>query len=306
MIINTYFFPKNFFFRWYLFLIKVKSLNPPEIRYEKHHYYPKSIFKEAGKNNTIKLSFHDHIVAHYLLWRGYQLAYGNTHPYTQKMAYAIYMMTNCTHSGSKGTIIISRSNIDIKTSVMVKTVQSMIKIEIPPEKREAFSNYMINLWKDEEFRKKRRISDAARWAKPEEHEMNSKRVSAYFQENPSAKEKVSEHWKEFYADPINKKIQSERVAQSWVENRDVHMAQLAKTWEKPSQDRRVASWKSKLTTEEISSIMREKASGRRWFYNVETLENISVKGGEEVTRMLSNPEYRAGRHIPKKLTESTN
>lgn len=78
-------FPSNFFFRQYFYLVNRFTKNPydgPDKN--RHHVYPKSIF---GKTNYIILiSFRNHLIVHYLLYRGCQVSLGDKHDWTKKMA----------------------------------------------------------------------------------------------------------------------------------------------------------------------------------------------------------------------------
>jgi hypothetical protein len=80
-------FPSNYFFRQYFFLLKTHEgicYNEAKVMH-KHHILPKSIFHI---NNTflVEIDPKIHLLAHYLLWRGYQVAFGNEHQSTRKMA----------------------------------------------------------------------------------------------------------------------------------------------------------------------------------------------------------------------------
>ena len=83
-----------------------------KIRGEKHHILPRSMGGNNSKNNIVKLTFHEHFVAHLLLWK----IYPNT-----GMAYAIWMMSHTRRIRITGRMYeLLRSDISDKVSRQMK------------------------------------------------------------------------------------------------------------------------------------------------------------------------------------------
>lgn len=79
------------YLRMYVTLMrKCKNRQPPQYG-EKHHIFPKSIF--GKNNNTVVLTYLEHVECHRLLWLGCKQRYGDNHAYTIKMAKAYYSTT---------------------------------------------------------------------------------------------------------------------------------------------------------------------------------------------------------------------
>lgn len=84
-------FPTNFFTRQYSWLVlRLKAIPDSTPYQESHHVFPKSIF--GDNEEKVKVSYRHHVVLHYLLWRGYQVAYGDKHNNTIKAARAVFAM----------------------------------------------------------------------------------------------------------------------------------------------------------------------------------------------------------------------
>ncbi len=67
-------FPNNFFFQRYISLIKTLIENVEVEGYvEKHHIFPTAVFGKKS-NETVTVSYHHHIILHYLLYRGFSVA----------------------------------------------------------------------------------------------------------------------------------------------------------------------------------------------------------------------------------------
>ncbi len=106
--------PLNFFTRQYFFLIDRITLIPDASLYlEKHHVYPKSIF--GPNNNVIPVSYKHHLILHYLLYRGYLLAYGLKDSRTKKMACAVGCMSD------------TRFDYHMKSSKLTAAVRATIR-----------------------------------------------------------------------------------------------------------------------------------------------------------------------------------
>ncbi len=98
-------FPTNFFFRQYNWLVARELKAPKQEGYrERHHIFPKSIY--GATKELVVVSYKDHLILHYLLYRGFQVAYGNKHENTRKMHSAlIYMIRGASLARSKQDIL---------------------------------------------------------------------------------------------------------------------------------------------------------------------------------------------------------
>lgn len=123
-------FPSNFFFRQYFYLINKTSNFQKEEITQNHHIYPISIF---GKNSTtVQVSLHHHIVAHYLLYRGYQVALGDFAPETIKMGFAISQMS----SNVSKSLPDSQKELKKRLHLMIENAKKAVKFHHTEESKQ--------------------------------------------------------------------------------------------------------------------------------------------------------------------------
>ena len=93
MVLNKNNLPSNKYINTYINLINSRQLQSKEInKTEAHHVYPKSIF---GDNKIIvHLTYREHFIAHWLLYKGFRKEYGDEHDKTIKMWHAFHSMSN--------------------------------------------------------------------------------------------------------------------------------------------------------------------------------------------------------------------
>jgi len=82
-----------------------------DIAGEKHHIIPRSMGGNNNKKNIVKLTFHEHFVAHLLLWRIY---------HNNSMAYAVWMMAH-----TRGIRITGRTYALLKSEISGKVRKQM-------------------------------------------------------------------------------------------------------------------------------------------------------------------------------------
>jgi hypothetical protein len=116
-------FPDNFFFRKYFEFIK----RPQNLEnyHEYHHIYPVSTFGEKDNNLVVPLEMRNHVIAHYILYRGYEIEQDGMNSF--KNAKAVYRMLN-----------IRREDLTHKeiSKKFKETVFKKTSIVMPKEKRE--------------------------------------------------------------------------------------------------------------------------------------------------------------------------
>ncbi len=78
----------NTYLKSYCELIRSAEQKPSEKPFERHHVFPKCIY---GDNKRIVfLSPLDHVIAHELLWKAFEVRYGKRHRKTMQMATAYF------------------------------------------------------------------------------------------------------------------------------------------------------------------------------------------------------------------------
>lgn len=123
---------KNYhYYNRYLKFIESRNNKSFKNNYEKHHIIPKSMGGTNDASNIIKLSFREHFIAHWLLWKAFQNA---------QMIHAFWFMNNkqiskissrvyCTLKESRLDILKNNKNASGKRSLTAKLNMSLAQLK---------------------------------------------------------------------------------------------------------------------------------------------------------------------------------
>ena len=175
--------PSNYFITEYFKLIYRSKTYEKDVYTEKHHIYPKSIF---GKNNLItKVSYKHHVLLHYLLWRGYQIEFGNEDSRTKSLKYASHTMLY--FDENKG------SHFRCRTDLLKRNMSQVKK------------DWWNNLSEEDYISIKKKFSDGQRNMTPEKLENRITKGRETFQANiEKNKESYRKSANEKWSDPERK------------------------------------------------------------------------------------------------------
>lgn len=144
-------FPSNFFFDQYKWLLSRERSRPEECKQlytEKHHVYPKSVFGETAE--MVNVGYKHHVILHYLLYRGFQVAYGNKHEATRKMHNALICMV-------RGASLCNRKDHTLRSELSLFLVKASKRYaSYSPEILEHMSRRATERYKDPKAREARR------------------------------------------------------------------------------------------------------------------------------------------------------
>jgi len=140
-------FPSNFFFDQYKWLLSRERSRPEECKQlytEKHHVYPKSVFGETAE--MVNVGYKHHVILHYLLYRGFQVAYGNKHEATRKMHNALICMV-------RGASLCNRKDHTLRSELSLFLVKASKRYaSYSPEILEHMSRRATERYKDPKAR----------------------------------------------------------------------------------------------------------------------------------------------------------
>lgn len=163
-LLDSDLFEQNDFFISYVSLITIRQIHPSQKDYtEKHHIIPRNYFIQLktdidnSKNNIIKLSFREHALAHYYLFKctkDLKLKTSN--------AYAIRLIAN------------NKSHDNIETNI-----DKILNDEILEEIRLKQSLEQKNLWREQEYRDAR-----IAWWTEDQRKLVGKRISEWHKKHP--------------------------------------------------------------------------------------------------------------------------
>lgn len=263
----------NRFLEWYINIMSKRVIEPYAGEYyEKHHLFPKSIF---GKNQTVvKLSLKEHYIAHYLLFRAYQI-YNVDKKNLHRSLTAILAMSGFYNKFR---------HLDEET------------IKFSSKRYETLRTIYKENGLTEEHIESLKSGQRKRFSKSEERKKLSESRKKYIAStNGEYQKTISKQMKEVLSTEEQKermrlKIESQKEDPSFEEKRKLR----ANT--KEAMDKRKKTFFERYTTEQRSEMARKAASGRVWV--CKNFESKSIKK-EELDIFISEG-WSKGRFIPKR------
>ena len=158
-ILDYKIFPHNYFFRQYVALIeRCKASSTPEGYAEQHHVFPKAIY--GDNSDIVRVTYRQHVVLHYLLWRGFAIAASQAAEASS--SFAVRRMVGNGVNTSCGRCPVDASDVRLAYKAL-----SMIKWSTAA--RSKISSKMKEKWKDPEYR--------ARMSRAHSHKANPDTVA---------------------------------------------------------------------------------------------------------------------------------
>lgn len=191
----------NKYLRAYLTLCGNRLEFPAPKPRERHHILPRALFGET--DFVVSLSHREHFVAHRMLWRALRAYYGDRHVATVKMLSAVVIMSQgAVCNGPRYALL--RSDI---SRVMSERMTAFYE----GGGREVIRDSVTLLWSDPDFKAKMRLIRKLQFAPEEVRAKMSASRQRFYEENPEEREKVGQHFREFYKDEENREAARDRL-----------------------------------------------------------------------------------------------
>lgn len=260
-LLDTELFINNVDFLAYVALITKNQLEPQNGYTEKHHIIPRAVYKfkkikiDNTKLNIVKLSYVEHIIAHYFLCKCIKLS---------QLKYKF----------AKGLLLLlDAKDVSINDYDTILSCIDNIKPQLIADRRLENSLAMKEKWQNDKFR-----SDRLSWWTDEHRAAVGKRVCQHRLENPL------EHAKPVLCIETNKRFNSVKEAEAFY-NIDPHVSLCCKNYKRTCGG---YHWAYEDDTEQIAKLSQFKFANKKIFSRkVKCLElNKTFNNAEEAAKTL--------------------